>query len=102
MPNVTVFLGHHAPGLANPNEVARKIARIVRHPRFNQMAYRDSDIVLLRLYSPVAFTAYVRPVCLAASGSSLNDGSVSWVTGWGLGYNSEHGEIGEYETASEV
>ena len=100
MANVTVFLGHHAPGLANPNEVARKIARIVRHPRFNQMAYRDSDIVLLRLYSPVAFTAYVRPVCLAATGSTLHGGSISWVTGWG--YNVKDGEIGEYETASEV
>ena len=94
LPNVTVFLGRHAQGSANPNEVGRKIARVIRHPRFGELAYMDSDIVLLRLSSPVAFTAYVRPVCLAAAGSTLHGGSESWVTGWGAIL--EDGVLSEY------
>uniref|UniRef100_A0A3B4WMQ9 Prostasin-like n=3 Tax=Seriola TaxID=8160 RepID=A0A3B4WMQ9_SERLL len=29
------------------------------------------------------FTDYIRPVCLAASDSVFNNGTDSWVTGWG-------------------
>ncbi|KAM4526348.1 prostasin-like [Fundulus diaphanus] len=43
----------------------------------------DNDIALLRLSSPVKFTNYIRPVCLAASDSVFNNGTASLVTGWG-------------------
>ncbi|XP_026018660.1 prostasin-like isoform X3 [Astatotilapia calliptera] len=39
--------------------------------------------IQIRLSSPVRFTDYIRPVCLAASGSVFNNGTDSWVTGWG-------------------
>ncbi|XP_005810913.1 testisin-like [Xiphophorus maculatus] len=62
--------------------VRRNIGKIIVHPKFNQTT-NDNDIALLRLSSPVQFTDYIRPVCLAASGSRFNNGTDSWVTGWG-------------------
>uniref|UniRef100_A0A3P9QJ73 Testisin-like n=1 Tax=Poecilia reticulata TaxID=8081 RepID=A0A3P9QJ73_POERE len=62
--------------------VERNIGKIIVHPKFSQTTI-DNDIALLRLSSPVEFTDYIRPVCLAASGSRFNNGTDSWVTGWG-------------------
>ncbi|XP_070708471.1 polyserase-2-like [Pempheris klunzingeri] len=66
----------------NPNEVSRTVARIILHPNYDS-GTSDNDIALLRLSSPVTFTDYIRPVCLAASDSVFNNGTDSWVTGWG-------------------
>ncbi|XP_059181146.1 transmembrane protease serine 9-like [Centropristis striata] len=66
----------------NPNEVSRTVAEIILHPNYDS-ASNDNDIALLRLSSPVTFTDYIRPVCLAASDSVFNNGTDSWVTGWG-------------------
>ncbi|XP_045077308.1 integumentary mucin C.1-like [Coregonus clupeaformis] len=38
---------------------------------------------LLKLSSPVTFTNHIRPVCLAAPGSSFYAGTTSWGTGCG-------------------
>lgn len=40
-------------------------------------------MALVQLDSTVEFTNYIRPVCLAASGSVFPAGQDSWVTGWG-------------------
>uniref|UniRef100_A0A3B4ABR1 Peptidase S1 domain-containing protein n=1 Tax=Periophthalmus magnuspinnatus TaxID=409849 RepID=A0A3B4ABR1_9GOBI len=40
-------------------------------------------ISLMKMSSPVSFTQFILPVCLAASGSSLHAGTDVWVTGWG-------------------
>uniref|UniRef100_A0A673CP20 Peptidase S1 domain-containing protein n=1 Tax=Sphaeramia orbicularis TaxID=375764 RepID=A0A673CP20_9TELE len=66
----------------NPNEVSRTVATIILHPNYDSNT-NDNDIALLRLSSPVTFTDYIRPVCLAASDSVFNSGTDSWVTGWG-------------------
>ncbi|KAK5617220.1 hypothetical protein CRENBAI_010493 [Crenichthys baileyi] len=63
-------------------EVSRKIIKIIVHPKFNYSTF-ENDIALLRLSSSVKFTNYIRPVCLAASGSEFSNGTASWVTGWG-------------------
>uniref|UniRef100_A0A673CRP2 Peptidase S1 domain-containing protein n=1 Tax=Sphaeramia orbicularis TaxID=375764 RepID=A0A673CRP2_9TELE len=65
----------------NPNEVSRTVATIILHPNYDSNT-NDNDIALLRLSSPVTFTDYIRPVCLAASDSVFNSGTDSWVTGW--------------------
>uniref|UniRef100_A0A3Q2CGM6 Prostasin-like n=1 Tax=Cyprinodon variegatus TaxID=28743 RepID=A0A3Q2CGM6_CYPVA len=59
-----------------------KISSIIVHPKYKRST-NDNDIALLRLSSPVKFTKNIRPVCLAASGSQFNNGTPSWVTGWG-------------------
>lgn len=66
--------------------VSRTVARIILHPNYDSDANdndNDNDIALLRLSSPVTFTDFIRPVCLAASGSVFINGTDSWVTGWG-------------------
>uniref|UniRef100_A0A3P8SQA5 Si:dkey-32n7.7 n=1 Tax=Amphiprion percula TaxID=161767 RepID=A0A3P8SQA5_AMPPE len=66
----------------NPNEVSRTVNKIILHPSYDSDT-SDNDIALLRLSSPVQFTDYIRPVCLAASDSVFNNGTDSWITGWG-------------------
>uniref|UniRef100_A0A8C7MEI5 Peptidase S1 domain-containing protein n=1 Tax=Oncorhynchus kisutch TaxID=8019 RepID=A0A8C7MEI5_ONCKI len=55
---------------------------IMSHPNYTRST-NDNDMCLLKLSSPVTFTNYIRPVCLAAPGSSFHAGTTSWVTGWG-------------------
>ncbi|CAI5659050.1 unnamed protein product [Oreochromis niloticus] len=77
-----VFLGLQSLQGENPNKVSRNVVKIILHPNYDSVT-NNNDIALLRLSSPVRFTDYIRPVCLAASGSVFNDGTDSWVTGWG-------------------
>ncbi|XP_069011772.1 transmembrane protease serine 9-like [Embiotoca jacksoni] len=83
----------------NPNEVSRTVATIILHPNYDSST-SNNDIALLRLSSPVEFTDYIRPVCLAASGSVFNNGTDSWVTGWGA--VKEGGSLPFPETLQEV
>ncbi|XP_061765388.1 uncharacterized protein LOC133558198 isoform X6 [Nerophis ophidion] len=78
----SVSLGRQNLQGNNTNEVSRIVETIILHPNFDQFSF-DNDIALLRLSSPVNFTAYIRPVCLAASNSNFINGTDSWVTGWG-------------------
>lgn len=77
-----VCLGRQNLQGENPNEVFRSVAEIIKHPDYDSRTY-NNDIALLRLSSPVKFTDYIRPVCLAATGSVFNSGTESWITGWG-------------------
>ena len=77
-----VSLGRQSLEGDNPNEVSRDVAQIILHPNYDDDS-SDNDIALLKLSSPVSFTDYVRPVCLAASDSVFKNGTDSWVTGWG-------------------
>ncbi|XP_034426287.1 transmembrane protease serine 9-like isoform X2 [Hippoglossus hippoglossus] len=77
-----VSLGRQNLQGTNPNQVSRSVARILLHPNYDSDS-SNNDIALLRLSSPVKFTDYIRPVCLASSDSVFNNGTDSWVTGWG-------------------
>ena len=77
-----ISLGRQSLEGDNPNEVSRDVAQIILHPNYDSDS-TDNDIALLKLSSPVSFTDYVRPVCLAAGDSVFNNGTGSWVTGWG-------------------
>lgn len=61
--------------------VTRHVDKIVLHPDYNTIT-RDNDIAVVRLNSPVEFTDFIRPVCLAAGDSVFNHGTVSWVAEW--------------------
>ncbi|XP_041812141.1 serine protease 27-like [Chelmon rostratus] len=80
--NLVVYIGRDTQQLSNPNEVSRTVFRIINHPDYNSNTF-DNDISLLQLSSPVEFSSYIRPVCLAASGSVFEAGTMCWVTGWG-------------------
>lgn len=77
-----IFLGRQNLRGTNPNQVSRRVSRIILHPNYDSNS-NNNDIALLRLSAPVMFTDYIRPVCLAASDSVFTSGTDSWVTGWG-------------------
>uniref|UniRef100_A0A3Q2QZF4 Peptidase S1 domain-containing protein n=1 Tax=Fundulus heteroclitus TaxID=8078 RepID=A0A3Q2QZF4_FUNHE len=76
-----VYLGRQSQEGSNPNEVVRRVSWIISHPDY--YFGPDNDIALLKLFTPVNFTSYISPVCLAASNSTFYSGVKSWVTGWG-------------------
>ncbi|XP_068193687.1 trypsin II-P29-like isoform X2 [Antennarius striatus] len=80
--NLIVYLGREAQQLFNANEVSRSVTLIINHPDYDSNT-QNNDISLLRLISPVDFTDFIRPVCLAADTSDVNVGLITWVTGWG-------------------
>uniref|UniRef100_A0A4W5QM67 Peptidase S1 domain-containing protein n=1 Tax=Hucho hucho TaxID=62062 RepID=A0A4W5QM67_9TELE len=80
--NLVVYVGRLSQQGSNPNEVNRTVTQIIRHPNYISSTH-DNDMCLLKLSSPVTFTNFIRPVCLAAPGSSFYAGATSWVTGWG-------------------
>ncbi|XP_026106167.1 prostasin-like [Carassius auratus] len=77
----TVYLGRQSQDLPNPNEVSRTVSQVILHPEYDNLPH-DNDMALMRLSSPVTFTNYIQPVCLAAEGSTFNS-DMMWVTGWG-------------------
>uniref|UniRef100_A0A3Q1J8V5 Peptidase S1 domain-containing protein n=1 Tax=Anabas testudineus TaxID=64144 RepID=A0A3Q1J8V5_ANATE len=80
--SVTVYLGLQSREGYNPNQQFRRVSLIINHPRYISIT-QVNDIALLKLSSPVTFTNFVLPVCLAASDSTFYSGTDSWVTGWG-------------------
>ncbi|CAI5671688.1 unnamed protein product [Oreochromis niloticus] len=81
-PITDVKLGQNTQNGSNPNEVTRTVADTICHPDYNNSTY-ENDICLLKLSAPVNFTDYIQPVCLASAGSTFNNGTSSWVTGFG-------------------
>uniref|UniRef100_A0A3Q3XDJ6 Peptidase S1 domain-containing protein n=1 Tax=Mola mola TaxID=94237 RepID=A0A3Q3XDJ6_MOLML len=85
-----VYLGRDALNYSNPNEQSRSVFRKIPHPQYSTTTF-DNDIALLQLSSPVTFTDYIRPVCLAKSGSTFDAETSCWITGWGdIGNNDLH------------
>ena len=77
-----IRLGRQSMDGPNPNEESSTLAEIILHPKYDAST-NENDMALLRLTSAVSFTNYIRPVCLAASGSIFHQGTESWLTGWG-------------------
>ncbi|MBN3313548.1 TMPS9 protease, partial [Atractosteus spatula] len=84
----TVYLGRLTQFGSSPNELSRSVQQIIVHPAYNSVT-KDNDIALMRLSSPVSFTSYIQPICLADNSSSFYNGTSCWVTGWG--YTAEDG-----------
>uniref|UniRef100_A0A4W4E5T0 Peptidase S1 domain-containing protein n=1 Tax=Electrophorus electricus TaxID=8005 RepID=A0A4W4E5T0_ELEEL len=83
---VTVYLGTETLEGTNMNQVFRSVTSVTIHPNYDANTV-NNDLALLQLSSTVTFTPYVTPICLAASGSTFFNGTLSWVTGWGnIGY----------------
>ncbi|XP_024128740.1 transmembrane protease serine 9 isoform X2 [Oryzias melastigma] len=79
---VSVVLGLQSLQGSNPNSVSRTITTLINHPSYDSVT-KENDIALLQLSSPVNFTSYISPVCLASTGSTFFSGINTWVTGWG-------------------
>ncbi|KAG1924964.1 polyserase-2-like [Pimephales promelas] len=79
--SITVYLGRQSQEQPDPNEVSRDVSQIIIHHDYGN-GQSNNDMALLQLSSPVNFTNYIAPVCLAAEGSIFNSDTM-WVTGWG-------------------
>ncbi|CAF90212.1 unnamed protein product, partial [Tetraodon nigroviridis] len=77
---LTVVLGRTNKTGPNLNEVSRGINQTFCHPLFN-VTTSENDICLVQLSSPVEFSDYVSPVCLAAANSIFSNGNFSWTVG---------------------
>nr|XP_046270392.1 prostasin-like [Scatophagus argus] len=80
--NYTIHLGREYQLQPNPNEVSLQVSKTIVHPFYDSKTF-NNDIALMQLSSPVVFSDYIRPVCLAAVGSEYNAGTTCWITGWG-------------------
>ncbi|KAM9837660.1 transmembrane protease serine 9-like isoform 2-T2 [Aulostomus maculatus] len=67
----------------NPYEVNRTVSQIIVHPDFNGITFVN-DIALMELSSPVSFTDYISPICLADNSSHVHTSTLCWSTGWGV------------------
>uniref|UniRef100_A0A672LH33 Zgc:123295 n=1 Tax=Sinocyclocheilus grahami TaxID=75366 RepID=A0A672LH33_SINGR len=79
---IVMYFGRLNQSGSNPYETNRTARRNINHPYFN-ISNPDNDIALVQLSSSVSFSDYIKPVCLAATGSVFGGGTESWVTGWG-------------------
>ncbi|XP_049937465.1 uncharacterized protein LOC126412088 [Schistocerca serialis cubense] len=66
----------------SPYEQQMPITDIILHPNYIDNGFIN-DITLLRMQGPVAFSDYVRPICLPKPDSVLKDGRLCTVIGWG-------------------
>ncbi|XP_053371240.1 polyserase-2-like [Clarias gariepinus] len=79
---VTVKLGLYTLEGNNAYRESRWLKRVIIHPDYRKGKH-DNDIALLQLYSNVSFNDYITPVCLAETGSTFYNGTLTWATGWG-------------------
>ncbi|KAM9772854.1 chymotrypsin-like protease CTRL-1 [Syngnathus typhle] len=85
--NWLLYFGKLNQSTTNVNEVNRTLSRIIVHPDYDNTTFQN-DIALMRLSSPITYTNYIRPICMASNSSQFNNGTRCWGTGWGkLGAN---------------
>ncbi|XP_061081315.1 prostasin-like [Conger conger] len=77
-----VYLGRQTQSGPNLQEQVRSVTEIISHADFNS-TNNNNDIALLHLSSPVPFTEYIQPVCLAALSSSIAPDTLGFVIGFG-------------------
>ncbi|XP_019208872.1 serine protease 27-like [Oreochromis niloticus] len=77
-----VYLGHNYLFDPDPNKVTQTLEDIICHPEYDAST-NDNDICLVKLSTPVKFTDYIQPICLASENSTFYNGTSSWVTGFG-------------------
>ncbi|XP_053371239.1 polyserase-2-like [Clarias gariepinus] len=79
---VTVKLGLYTLEGNNSYRESRWLNKVIIHPAYKKEKH-DNDIALLQLSSVVSFNNNITPVCLAETGSTFHNGTLTWVTGWG-------------------
>ncbi|XP_044035806.1 chymotrypsin-like protease CTRL-1 [Siniperca chuatsi] len=78
----TLYLGRETQTGTNVHEVKCNVSQVIVHPNYND-TFLNNDIALMKLSSPVTFTDYIRPVCLASNSSQFHNSTPCWATGWG-------------------
>ncbi|XP_068439572.1 chymotrypsin-like protease CTRL-1 [Clinocottus analis] len=94
-----LYFGRETQSGSNIHEVNRNVSEIIVHPDYNNTLF-NNDIALMKLESPVTFTDYIRPVCLASNSSQFHNATPCWATGWGRLGNTEPNEA--FDSLQEV
>ncbi|XP_059180840.1 serine protease 27 [Centropristis striata] len=77
-----IYAGRYQLNGYNQHQSAHGVNRLVIPSGYSEPHY-GKDLALVELSTPVAWTDYVRPVCLPASGTLFPGGMSCYVTGWG-------------------
>ncbi|EMP39522.1 Serine protease 27, partial [Chelonia mydas] len=77
-----VQLGEKRIVSETPTKSFSSVTRIIPHPNYNSSTFL-ADIALVELENPIAFTAFISPVCLLNASVCVPAGDTCWVTGWG-------------------
>ncbi|KAM4025988.1 serine protease 53-like [Anomaloglossus baeobatrachus] len=83
----TVSLSTQLLNGPNPQQVTRKIKRVVYHPGYMTRT-GENDLALVEMFYGITFSDYILPICLPPD-QSLLPPSRCWVTGWGKLYPSD-------------
>ncbi|TKS83682.1 Transmembrane protease serine 2 [Collichthys lucidus] len=62
--------------------VGTAVEQIINHEDYAPHT-NDNDVALLKLHTPLTFSATVKPVCLPNVGVDLSPERQAWITGWG-------------------
>jgi Trypsin len=85
--DVLLFFGKHKLVIWNEDGVEKRgVSYFKVHPQWDPFAPAfDADLALIRMESPVTYSAYIRPVCLWNFQADLNSvvGQMGNVVGWG-------------------
>ncbi|XP_026207648.1 testisin-like [Anabas testudineus] len=83
----TLYFGRVTQSGPNVHEVNRTVSQVIVNPDYNN-TFLNNDIALMKLSSPVNYTDYIKPICLASNSSQFQNSTLCWATGWGrLGNN---------------
>ncbi|XP_068812276.1 trypsin II-P29-like [Struthio camelus] len=78
--SIQVRLGEYNIDVREDSEVVRSSAAVIRHPKYSSRSL-DNDIMLIKLASPVAYSADVQPIALPSS--CVKAGTKCLISGWG-------------------
>merc|ERR1711971_873245 len=78
--SIKVIVGEN--DISDEEQMKLEVAEVLIHPMYNGSTY-DNDFAILRLVSPIAFSASISPVCLPADPTVTFTVEVATVTGWG-------------------
>ncbi|XP_061174876.1 suppressor of tumorigenicity 14 protein-like [Saccostrea echinata] len=81
-----VVLGDHDLTTRQGTEVIRGVSQVIRHPNFVNRDPYPNDIALIKLATPVSYSAAVQPIYMPNEGASFQN-SECWITGWGITKN---------------
>nr|AIR09758.1 trypsin-like serine protease precursor [Alabama argillacea] len=67
----------------NSGGLVLQVSSIIVHPTFDQLAYLDNDVAILRLTSMLQYGNTIQPARIAGPAYALTGGEEVWACGWG-------------------
>uniref|UniRef100_A0A7N6AT25 Peptidase S1 domain-containing protein n=1 Tax=Anabas testudineus TaxID=64144 RepID=A0A7N6AT25_ANATE len=95
----TLYFGRVNQSDPNIYEVNRTVSQVIVNPDYNNTLL-NNDIALMKLSSPVNYTDYIKPICLASNSSQFYNSTLCWATGWNVIVNNQ--SLQDYNTLQEV